>query len=170
LDKPKKHQQIKQLKTYGFHFRIPKKFDKQLKALDGDYLVVVSSGIRWTTSALKHLHEEYTDLTSSMSSMQSTIVKDAVKVACTHMPLVEMAASVIAELDVLCALAQVASQGILLFLFLSTGDTYFSSNTKVCRHGRRFFSPAGWTLARSGHQTSKSSLFVFLCFCVVCFD
>jgi len=102
----------KMLKTYGYHFRVHKKHDKQLKAVEGEYLNVANAGIRWSTVKLKTMYDDWAALTQSLTSKQASIVKGAVEVAASHMPVFEMLAALLAELDVLGALAHVASQGL----------------------------------------------------------
>ena len=102
----------KMLNTYGYHFRVHKRNDNALKRLKGKrykYLAVVSSGIRWTTTELSGLHDEYLDYTAQFDKAQSKLVKDAVGVAKSFLPLVELAADTVARLDVLCSFAYVAT-------------------------------------------------------------
>jgi len=100
------------IKTYGFHFRIHKSFDNELKKLKGSsyqYLCVVSAGIRWTTTSLKSLHENYVKLTTKLNSAQRGLIKEAVTVAATFVPLFEKSAEIVSPLDVLCSFAHVAA-------------------------------------------------------------
>ena len=100
------------LKIYGYHFRIAKRHDSDLKRVKGkqyQYLAVVNSGIKWSTSTLKRHHERYTALFSRYQSKQRNVVAEAAAVAKTYCPLFEMAASHLATLDALLSLAHAAA-------------------------------------------------------------
>jgi DNA mismatch repair ATPase MutS len=105
----------KQLRTYGYHFRVPKKQDNMLKKVKGNNyitLAIVASGIKWTTTQLQSLHEQHTSLSNQYAKAQAELVKQARGVADTFMPLFEVAASVLGELDVLGSLAHCAAYAI----------------------------------------------------------
>ncbi|GBG31113.1 DNA mismatch repair protein Msh2 [Hondaea fermentalgiana] len=99
------------LRTYGFHFRINKKHDNDLKKVKGDakYLSVVSAGIRWTTQGLQTLSERHTDTLGRIEAAQLKLVQQAAQVAATFEPLFEAASSLAAQLDVLASLAHAAA-------------------------------------------------------------
>ena len=65
------------------------------------YLKVVNSGIRWTSKKLTQLYTEETDLNNELSRTELSLVKDAVEIASTFVPVFEDVAFVVAQLDVL---------------------------------------------------------------------
>lgn len=101
-----------QVKTHGFHFRVHKKHDQQLKKLKGaqyKYLAVVNAGIRWTSTALEELHAECVSVLGDVDDAQAVLVQQAAAVAATFAPLFRVAADVVARADVLASLAHAAA-------------------------------------------------------------
>ncbi|OJT02824.1 DNA mismatch repair protein msh-2 [Trametes pubescens] len=95
---------------YGYCFRVTK---ADGKALTDDKrrwqeLGTLKSGIFFTTSTLKELSTEYTELTQQYSRTQSGLVKEVVNIASTYTPILEAWNNVIAYLDVVISLAHVA--------------------------------------------------------------
>lgn len=107
---PKWETDVKMIKTHGHHFRIPKRFDSTLTRIKtGRTLLVVASGIRWTSHHIADLSEQRVDVASQYQAAQSTFVKEALLVASTYQTLVDMVACVLAELDCYASLAHVAA-------------------------------------------------------------
>jgi len=97
-------------KTYGYHFRVLKKHDVDLKKIKaGNYLNVVSACIRWGTTQLKDLYDEYMSTFQEIQSKQRVIVQQAAEVALTFIPLFEGIVTLISKVDVLTSLAHAAA-------------------------------------------------------------
>lgn len=67
-----------------------------------DYIIVVAAGIRWRSQRLKDLSDRRISLEAKFDRKQACLVKQAVSVARSFVPLIEMSIAVLAELDVLC--------------------------------------------------------------------
>ncbi|KAH9260769.1 hypothetical protein BASA81_001236 [Batrachochytrium salamandrivorans] len=100
----------KMIKTHGHHFRIPKKYDAALsKVKHGHTVLVVASGIRWTTAEVSQLSEQRAEVSAQYHAAQAQFVKEAIAVASSYYCLVDMVAQVVAELDCYASLAHVAA-------------------------------------------------------------
>lgn len=100
----------KMIKTHGHHFRVPKKYDAALsKVKHGHTVLVVASGIRWTTGEVSQLSEQRAEVSAQYHAEQAQFVKEAITVASSYHCLVDMVAQVVAELDCYASLAHVAA-------------------------------------------------------------
>ena len=64
----------------------------------------------FTTPTLRRLSAEYVDLGKEYSKLQTKIAKEVVSITSTYFPVLEEANELVAELDVLVSLAEVAFQ------------------------------------------------------------
>ncbi|RPD65678.1 DNA mismatch repair protein [Lentinus tigrinus ALCF2SS1-7] len=95
---------------YGYCFRVTKNDAKLLHEEPRKWteLGTLKSGVFFTTSALKSLSTEHSELTEQYSRTQSGLVKEVVNIASTYTPVLEALNNVIAHLDVIISLAHVA--------------------------------------------------------------
>ncbi|RDX54685.1 DNA mismatch repair protein [Lentinus brumalis] len=95
---------------YGYCFRVTKNDAKVLQEDKRKWIELgaLKSGVFFTTSALKSLSTEYSELTEQYSRTQSGLVKEVVNIASTYTPVLETLNNVIAHLDVIISLAHVA--------------------------------------------------------------
>ncbi|KAI0765364.1 DNA mismatch repair protein [Fomes fomentarius] len=93
---------------YGYCFRVTKNDAKVLQASKWIELGTQKSGVFFTTSTLKNLSTEYSELTEQYTRTQSGLVKDVVNIASTYTPVLEAWNNVIAHLDVIISFAHVA--------------------------------------------------------------
>ncbi|KAI1798056.1 DNA mismatch repair protein [Ganoderma leucocontextum] len=95
---------------YGYCFRISKNDAKLIHGDKKKYIELGTqkSGVFFTTSTLKELSTEHTEVTEQYSRTQSGLVKEVVNIASTYTPVLEALNNVIAHLDVAVSLAHVA--------------------------------------------------------------
>ncbi|KAI0635322.1 DNA mismatch repair protein [Trametes polyzona] len=93
---------------YGYCFRVTKGDAKVLQKAKIIELGALKSGVFFTTSTLKGLSTEYTEIREQYSRTQSGLVKEVVNIASTYAPVLEAWNNVIAHLDVVISLAHVA--------------------------------------------------------------
>ncbi|PIL27652.1 hypothetical protein GSI_10804 [Ganoderma sinense ZZ0214-1] len=95
---------------YGYCFRISKNDAKLIQGDKKKYIELNAqkSGVFFTTSTLKELSTEHTEVTEQYSRTQSGLVKEVVNIASTYTPVLEALNNVIAHLDVAVSLAHVA--------------------------------------------------------------
>ncbi|KAI8986743.1 DNA mismatch repair protein [Trametes punicea] len=95
---------------YGYCFRVTKGDAKVLQEEPRKWIELgaLKSGIFFTTSTLKGLSTEYSEITEQYQRTQSGLVKEVVNIASTYTPVLEAWNNVIAHLDVIIALAHVA--------------------------------------------------------------
>jgi len=132
-------QDYRMIKTHGHHFRVPKKHDAQLSTVkSGRTLLVVQACIRWTTPQLEDLSSRRGDVVQKQGRVQAKYVREAMQVAASYLPLIEMSASVVSDLDAFASLAHVAAtcpQGDYSRPSMSSkgeGDLFFPSARHPC--------------------------------------
>jgi DNA mismatch repair protein MSH2 len=70
---------------------------------------LLNNGVHFTSTELSDLSEEYTDLEAQYHEKQQSIVSQAIEVAHSYTSVVEMAAAILSELDVLVGFAFLAA-------------------------------------------------------------
>jgi len=97
-----------------WQFRLPKTNDSKIlqQRLKHEVTVhrLLKNGVYFSTKALRQLGTKKHDLLAEYESRQRDIVKNAMSVAGTYVPVLERASVVVAELDVLASLAHAAVQ------------------------------------------------------------
>ncbi|OSD08187.1 DNA mismatch repair protein [Trametes coccinea BRFM310] len=95
---------------YGYCFRVTKGDAKVLQDEPRKWIELgaLKSGVFFTTSTLKNLSTEYSEITEQYQRTQSGLVKEVVNIASTYTPILEAWNNVIAHLDVIISLAHVA--------------------------------------------------------------
>ncbi|KAI9065630.1 DNA mismatch repair protein [Trametes sanguinea] len=95
---------------YGYCFRVTKGDAKVLQDEPRKWIELgaLKSGVFFTTSTLKNLSTEYSEITEKYQRTQSGLVKEVVNIASTYTPVLEAWNNVIAHLDVIISLAHVA--------------------------------------------------------------
>ncbi|PNT74475.1 hypothetical protein BRADI_1g15260v3 [Brachypodium distachyon] len=106
----------KQLKLekgpFGHVFRISKKEEQKVrKKLTSSYIIIETrkDGVKFTSTKLKKLGEQYQALLGEYTSCQKKIVDDVVRISCTFSEVFENFAAIISELDVLQSFADLAT-------------------------------------------------------------
>lgn len=97
---------------FGHVFRISKKDEQKVrKKLTSNYIIIETrkDGVKFTSTKLKKLGEQYQALFSEYASCQKTIVDDVVQVSCTFSEVFENFSAIISELDVLQSFADLAT-------------------------------------------------------------
>ncbi|KAK1693947.1 hypothetical protein QYE76_010644 [Lolium multiflorum] len=97
---------------FGHVFRISKKDEQKVrKKLTSNYIIIETrkDGVKFTSTKLKKLGEQYQTLFSEYASCQKTIVDDVVQVSCTFSEVFENFSATISELDVLQSFADLAT-------------------------------------------------------------
>ena len=80
------------------------------KKLNGYKIISIKNKIMsFTVNELKDLVREYNDLEDNYKALQNELVMKVLEIASTYYPLLETVSSIISQLDVLCAFAQVSS-------------------------------------------------------------
>ncbi|KAJ1283556.1 hypothetical protein BS78_03G137500 [Paspalum vaginatum] len=96
----------------GHVFRISKKEEQKVrKKLTGSYIIIETrkDGVKFTSSKLKKLGDQYQTLLCEYTSCQKKVVDDVVRVSCTYSEVFEVFAAVLSELDVLQSFADLAT-------------------------------------------------------------
>ncbi|XP_047045052.1 DNA mismatch repair protein MSH2 [Lolium rigidum] len=97
---------------FGHVFRISKKDEQKVrKKLTSNYIIIETrkDGVKFTSTKLKKLGDQYQALFSEYASCQKTIVDDVVQVSCTFSEVFENFSAIISELDVLQSFADLAT-------------------------------------------------------------
>lgn len=97
---------------FGHVFRISKKDEQKVrKKLTSNYIIIETrkDGVKFTSTKLKKLGDQYQTLFSEYASCQKTIVDDVVQVSCTFSEVFENFSAIISELDVLQSFADLAT-------------------------------------------------------------
>lgn len=81
----------------------------QNKRFNYKVISVKNKMMSFTIPELKDLVREYTELEDNYRALQNELVLKVLEIASTYYPLLETVSSLIAQLDVLCAFAQVSS-------------------------------------------------------------
>ena len=94
-----------------YTFRITRKDEKALrsKAATFQTLETRKDGVKFTSRELKPLAERYRQLDDEYGAVQASLVAKVMEIIASYAPAVEQLCDVVAELDVLVALAHVAS-------------------------------------------------------------
>ena len=102
-DKPGKHDD-------GWSLRVNKGFEKHISGVPG-YVEIktVKAGIVFTTKKLRSLNSTLKELNDDYDMTAHRFLEQAISCAVTYLPVVELSAIVIAELDVYVSLAHVAA-------------------------------------------------------------
>jgi DNA mismatch repair protein MSH2 len=95
----------------AWQFRVPDTNAAKTLASDFDVTVhrILKNGVYFSTKDLQQLASKKHDLITDYEKSQREIVKNAMQVAATHVPNLERASELIAELDVLASLAHAAA-------------------------------------------------------------
>ncbi|KAL6605945.1 hypothetical protein ACP70R_041598 [Stipagrostis hirtigluma subsp. patula] len=96
----------------GHVFRISKKEEQKVrKKLTGNYIIIETrkDGVKFTSSKLKKLGDQYQALFGEYTSCQKKVVDDVVRVSGTFSEVFENFAAVLSELDVLQSFADLAT-------------------------------------------------------------
>jgi DNA mismatch repair protein MSH2 len=97
----------------SWQFRLPNSNDiKLLQSSMGNQIQthrILKNGVYFSTKPLRAWSAQYQELMDTYSNKSQQIVKDAMGVATTYQTVVERAAQVVANLDVLCGLAHTAA-------------------------------------------------------------
>ncbi|KAI0711342.1 DNA mismatch repair protein [Earliella scabrosa] len=95
---------------YGYCFRVTKNDAKLLQKNPRKWIELGTqkSGMFFTTSTLKNLSTEYSEITEQYSRTQSGLVTEVVNIASTYTPVLEAWNNVLAHLDVIISFAHVA--------------------------------------------------------------
>ncbi|KAG5182147.1 muts protein-like protein 2A [Tribonema minus] len=99
-------------KQRGFVLRLTKaNLEKDLKNRNSraETISVLKNGVHFTTPQLRDAGKRYIALKQEYEKQQEELVGKAVETAATYLPLMESACNVVAELDVLVALAHTAA-------------------------------------------------------------
>nr|CAB3461871.1 unnamed protein product [Digitaria exilis] len=97
---------------FGHVFRISKKEEQKIrKKLTSNYIIIETrkDGVKFTSSKLKKLGDQYQALLSEYTSCQKKVVDDVVRVSGTFSEVFENFAAVVSELDVLQSFADLAT-------------------------------------------------------------
>ncbi|KAM0897626.1 hypothetical protein ACQ4PT_022444 [Festuca glaucescens] len=97
---------------FGHVFRISKKDEQKVrKKLTTNYIIIETrkDGVKFTSTKLKKLGDQYQALFSEYASCQKTIVDNVVQVSCTFSEVFENFSAIISELDVLQSFADLAT-------------------------------------------------------------
>lgn len=97
--------------TFGHVFRISKKDEQKVrKKLTTNYIIIETrkDGVKFTSTKLKKLGEQYQALFGEYASCQKKIVDNVVQVSCTFSEVFENFSAIISELDVLQSFADLA--------------------------------------------------------------
>lgn len=97
-------------KVRGFAFRVTnKKEEARLSKMHDVHICqVLVSGVQFTTSGLKSLATDYRRVRAEYDARQSHLLRSAIDVASTYVPVLEAATAALAELDVLLGFAHAA--------------------------------------------------------------
>uniref|UniRef100_A0ACD5U740 Uncharacterized protein n=1 Tax=Avena sativa TaxID=4498 RepID=A0ACD5U740_AVESA len=96
---------------FGHVFRISKKDEQKVrKKLTTNYIIIETrkDGVKFTSSKLKKLGDQYQALFGEYTSCQKKIVDNVVQVSCTFSEVFENFSAIISELDVLQSFADLA--------------------------------------------------------------
>lgn len=96
---------------FGHVFRISKKDEQKVrKKLTTNYIIIETrkDGVKFTSTKLKKLGEQYQALFGEYASCQKKIVDNVVQVSCTFSEVFENFSAIISELDVLQSFADLA--------------------------------------------------------------
>ncbi|GJM94985.1 hypothetical protein PR202_ga11673 [Eleusine coracana subsp. coracana] len=96
----------------GHVFRISKKEEQKVrKKLNSNYIIIETrkDGVKFTTSKLKRLGDQYQTLLGEYMSCQKKVVEDVVRVSGTFSEVFENFAALLSELDVLQSFADLAA-------------------------------------------------------------
>jgi len=97
---------------FGHVFRISKKDEQKVrKKLTTNYIIIETrkDGVKFTSSKLKKLGDQYQALFGEYTSCQKKIVDNVVQVSCTFSEVFENFSAIISELDVLQSFADLAT-------------------------------------------------------------
>jgi len=94
-----------------YTMRITRKDEKVLRTKQGTYSVVETrkDGVKFTSNDLKPLANKYKELDERYEQIQTGLVEKVMAIIATYAPAVEQLCDLIADMDVLVALAHVAS-------------------------------------------------------------
>jgi len=90
----------------GYHLRISRKDEKNLRG-NKSYATLETrkDGVRFTNAKMRDIAAEHKEVIAEYQQTQAKIVAEAVATAVTYVTQLELAASLLADLDVLCAFA-----------------------------------------------------------------
>lgn len=94
----------------GYVLRVTKKKDESTLSKVKSIIIcqVLANGVHFTTPSLKSAARTWKDLTTEYEERQTDLIRSAVEVAQTYVPVLEMMSMSIGELDVLLGFAHVA--------------------------------------------------------------
>jgi DNA mismatch repair protein MSH2 len=94
---------------YGHHLRLSRVDANKIRG-DREYIELRTqkAGILFTTTTLRRLSTDHTDMSKEYQKMSSSIAKEIVTITGTYFPVLERLNGLVAELDVYVSLAQVA--------------------------------------------------------------
>lgn len=94
-----------------YTMRITRKDEKTLRSNQGTFTTVETrkDGVKFTSTALKPLAAKYKECDERYEDIQSGLVEKVMGIIATYAPAVEQLCDLIADMDVLVALAHVAS-------------------------------------------------------------
>lgn len=107
---PNKTLKLESNSQYGYFFRVTLKEEKVIRnnkryiQLDAN-----KAGIRFQSTELSHLNDEYKEIKEEYSRHQQSVVEEVISVAAGYCSTLYNLSNVIAQLDVLCSFAIVAS-------------------------------------------------------------
>ncbi|KAI8902032.1 muts domain V-domain-containing protein [Globomyces pollinis-pini] len=95
---------------YGYHLRVSRADASRVRG-NRDYIELRTqkAGVLFTTSFLRKLSSEFSDLGLDYSRVQSTIAKEIISITGTYFPVLEDLNQTIAQLDVYVSLAYIAT-------------------------------------------------------------
>ncbi|XP_054723051.1 DNA mismatch repair protein Msh2-like, partial [Uloborus diversus] len=95
--------------TVGYHYRLTRKQEKNLRHKKGYNIIdTKASGVRFQSSDLKSMNEQYMSQKKSYEEMQKAFVEEIINVAVSYLPAMKMLNNTIAWLDVSLAFSRVS--------------------------------------------------------------
>ncbi|GAM22018.1 hypothetical protein SAMD00019534_051930 [Acytostelium subglobosum LB1] len=123
----------------GYLFRMGRKDEKLIRGSTSKYFThgTQKDGVRFSTTELRTLNEQYTKLASLYSEKQQSLVQQALDVAASFIPLVDELSALIATIDVYVNLAHVSATAPTPFVRpkmhpMGTGDTVIVGGRHPC--------------------------------------
>ncbi|KNC99246.1 mismatch repair ATPase MSH2 [Spizellomyces punctatus DAOM BR117] len=91
---------------YGYIMRLTRKDASVLRG-QREYIELATrkDGVYFTTSTLRRLSNDYSDLSAQYEKVQSNLVKDVIEITASYFPVLELLNQLIAHLDVLVSFA-----------------------------------------------------------------
>jgi DNA mismatch repair protein MSH2 len=97
-------------KQLGYHMQISSKEEKNMRGNKNSYISLgtVQSKVKFTTTALQELSNEYRVSADKYDAKQSSLVEQCIKIAASFIPVMEVLSELIAEMDILVSFAHQA--------------------------------------------------------------